>query len=216
MGRQKVPELSASRKQQQSQTGLPQASLKPQQPQALLVHCGPARPQEGGASPSYLSGPSGAATKTGQQLTQKPEWEETKTSKTEGLLLSRKDVLPSEVHRRERSTEDPWRGKGAEEQRTRLLSSSQALQVKNPERGEDGGRERDGPIYIHTVVEDTDKPLGAAQAEAFSTNTGDWRNQAQDFIEDQLESRVSVAQLRHSFMDGTTTASTQASRRNEL
>lgn len=215
----KAPELSAYHKQHQSQTDLPglqQASQKHQQPQALPVRCGPARPQESGASPSYLSGPNGAVPKTGQQQTQEGEFEKPKTSKTEGLLLSRKAVLPSEVHPRERSTEDPWRGKGDEEQRTGLLSLSQALQVKNPERGGDGGRERDRPVYIHKLVEDTDKQLGAAHAEAFSTNTGDWRNQAHDSIEDHVESRVSVAQLRHSFMEGATSTTTQASRRNEL
>lgn len=219
MGRQKAPELSAYRKQHQSQTHLPglqQASQNHQQPQALPVHCGPARPQESGASPGYLSGPSGAITKTGQQQTQEGEFEETKTSKPEGLLLSRKAVLPSEVHRRERSTEDLWRAKRDEEQMTGLPSLSEALQVKNPERGGDRGRERDRPIYIHKVVEDTDKQLRAAHAEAFSTNTGDWRHQAHDFIEDHVESQVSVAQLRHSFMEGTTTPTTQASRRNEL
>lgn len=99
---------------------------------------------------------------------------------------------------------------------TRLPSLSQALQVKNPERGEDSGREGDRPIYIHKVVEDTDKQLRAAHAEAFSTNMGDWRNQAHDFIEDHVESRVSVAQLRHSFMEGTTAPTTQACRRSEL
>ncbi|XP_029698758.1 supervillin a isoform X8 [Takifugu rubripes] len=175
----RAPGPSAYHQSQADLPGLQRASQKHQQPQALPVHCGPARP-------SSLSGPSGAATKTGQQQTREGEFEETKTSKAEGLPLSRKAVLPSELHRRDRSTEDPWRGRG-EEQMTRLLRLSQALQVRNPERGR-----------------------GRDDAEALSTNP------AHDFIEDHVESGVSVAQLRHSFLEGTTTSATAASGRSEL
>uniref|UniRef100_A0A674NP97 Supervillin a n=1 Tax=Takifugu rubripes TaxID=31033 RepID=A0A674NP97_TAKRU len=70
---------------------------------------------------------------------------------------------------------------------TRLLRLSQALQVRNPERGR-----------------------GRDDAEALSTNP------AHDFIEDHVESGVSVAQLRHSFLEGTTTSATAASGRSEL
>lgn len=225
MGRQKGPELgrvtetSAYRKQHQSQPDLPglqQASQKPQQPQALLVHSGPVRPQERGACPSYLSMASGSLAKTGQQQTQEEKSEESQTSKTEGLLLSRKTMLPSEVHHRERTTEVPWRGKMYEEQVPRIPGLSQAMEIKDLERGGHRTRQGDIPVYIHKAVEDTYKQPKAEHREAFSIDTGDLRNQAHDFAEGQVEGRVPVAQLRHSYMEGTTTTTTQASRRNKL
>lgn len=97
------------------------------------------------------------------------------------------------------------------------------------ELGGHGGPERDRPVYIHKKVEDTLNQPRAARAEpglsAFSADSGDLlsaqrnrQNQAHDFTEGQVGSRVSVAQLRHSYMEGTTPTSTttQASRRNEL
>lgn len=235
MGRQKVPEMGrvtetlAYRKQHQGQTdllGLQQASQKHQQPQALVAHCGPLGGQEHGAYPSYLSMVSGSVAKTIQQQTQEQESEETERVSPEGLQRSRKAVLPSEVHHRERSTEDPWRGRLEEEQEmTRIPSLSQAMEAKDHDRRRHRVRERDRPIFIHKGVEDIHNQPGAAQAEpaisAFNTDTGDLlssqrtlQNQAHDFTEDQAESRVSVAQLRHSYLENRTTA--QASRRNEL
>lgn len=217
MGRQKGPELgrvtetSAYRKQHQSQPDLPrlqQASQKHQQPQALLVHSGPVRPQERGAGPSYLSMASSSLAKTGQQQTQEEKSEETRTSKAEGILLSRQTM--------ERTTEHPWRGKMYEEQATRIPGLSQAMEIKELERGGHRGRQRDIPVYTHKAVEDAYKQPKAEHREAFSTDTGDLRNQAHDFAEGQVEGRMPVAQLRHSYMEATTTATTQASRRNKL
>lgn len=154
---------------------------------------------------------SGPKAKTGQQQqSQEQESEE----KAEGLLRSRKAVLPSEVCHRERSTEDSWRGRGEEEQEmTTIRNLSQAMDF-----GGHGDRERDRPFYIHKKVEDTCNQPRAARAEpgisAFSAGSGA-HNQAHDFTEGQAESRVSVAQLRHSYME-TTTTTRQASRRNEL
>ncbi|XP_077365026.1 supervillin a isoform X3 [Festucalex cinctus] len=63
--------------------------------------------------PSYLSMTSGAPSRV-EQLPDE-ESEETGGIRTEGLLRSRKAVLPSEIRRRERSTEDTRRGRGDED-----------------------------------------------------------------------------------------------------
>lgn len=171
---------------------------------------------------------SGSKAKTGQQQqqqTQEQESEEKEKSKAEGLLRSRKAVLPSEVHHRERSSEDPWRGRGEEEQEMATIRNiSQAMEL-----GGQGGRERDGPVYTHKKAEDTCNQPRAAHADlglsAYSADSGDLlsaqrntQNQAHDFTEGQVGSRVSVAQLRHSYMEGSapTSTTTQASRRNDL
>lgn len=126
---------------------------------------------------------SGSKAKAGQQQTQASEEE---GPKAEGPLRSRKAAPPSEVHHRERSTEDPRRGRVEEEQ-----GKGQAKEL--------GG----GESKNHKKTEDTCN---------------------------QAESRLSVAQLRHSYMEGTATATstatstatttststTQASRRKEL
>lgn len=163
---------------------------------------------------------SGSKAKTGQQQQiQEQESEEKEKSKAEGLLRSRKAVLPSEVRHRERSSEDPWRGRGeVEQEMTAMPNSNQAVEL-----GGHRGRERDRPVYSRRKVEDTFNQARAARAEArisaFRADSGDLlssqrnpQNQAHDSPEG--ESRVSVAQLRHSYMEGT--SSTQASRRNEL
>lgn len=165
---------------------------------------------------------SGSKAKTGQQQqTQEQESEEKEKSKAEGLLRSRRAVLPSEVRHRERSSEDPWRGRREEEKQMNTLRNlSQAMEL-----GGHGGREHGRPIYIHKKLEDACNQPGAAHGDpgisALSADSGELlssqrnpQNQAHDFTEGQVESRVSVAQLRHSYMEGTT--ATQASRRNEL
>lgn len=204
-----VTETSAYRKRHQSQTELPdlhQASQK--------HHSGPLGGQEHVAYPGYLSMASGSKAKTGQQQ-QTQEQDSEEKSKAEGLLRSRKAVLPTEVRHRERSTEDPWRGRWEEEQEMPMIRIRQAMEL-----GGLRGRERDGPIYVHKKVEDTSNQPRAAHAEvrisAFSTDSGNLlssQNQVYDFTEGQVESQVSVAQLRHSYMEGTTT--TQASSKNK-
>lgn len=165
---------------------------------------------------------SGSNAKAGQQQQiQEQESEEKEKSKAEGLLRSRKAVLPSEVRHRERSSEDPWRGRGEAEQEVAAIRYlNQAVEL-----GGHGGRERGRPGYTHKKVDHTCNQPRAARAEpgisAFRADSGDLltsqrslQNQAQDSPDGEAESRVSVAQLRHSYMEGA--ASTQASRRNEL
>ncbi|XP_035510696.1 supervillin a isoform X4 [Morone saxatilis] len=279
-GRQRSPELGnvtenlVYRRQFQHQTptsthyhtdpaGPQQAYSYPQHhPQAQLTR------QEVSSFPSYLSMASGPTSRAGQQ--QQPQEEETEelgNVKTEGLLRSRKAVLPSEIRRRERSTEDPRRGRGEEELgMSRALSLSQArdAEVEDPARGGHRGRtrwdetehtsrlqasesrprERENAIYIHKGVAATHiQPRAVHAGLGNSTSStalsrsvsdaGDPRGPNQRNLqyqaydprearedegfstrENHQDTRVSVAQLRHSYMESTTTPPT--SRRNEL
>lgn len=150
-----------------------------------------------------------------QQQTQEQESEEKEKSKAEGLLGSRKALLPYDFRHNEKSTENPWRGKVEEEQE--ITTSPKLRRLR--------GRNYDRPIYIHKKAEDTCKQARAGPAEprisAFNTDSGNLlsnqrntQKQAPDFTEGQVEN-VAGAQLRRSYMEGTT-SSTQASRRNEL
>lgn len=236
-------------------------------PQAQLTRPGPPGGQEVGGYPSYLSMASGPTSSAGQQQQQEEETEESEDVKTEGLLRSRKAVLPSEIRRRERSTEDPRRGRGEEELgMSRALSLSQAreAEAEDPVRGGHRGRarwdeteltsclqasesrlrERENAIYIHKGVAATQILPRVAHAGAGSSTShtalshsvsdaGDPRGPSQNYLQHQAhdsrevregegfsnreshqDTRVSVAQLRHSYMESTTTPPT--SRRNEL
>uniref|UniRef100_A0A668AU50 Supervillin a n=1 Tax=Myripristis murdjan TaxID=586833 RepID=A0A668AU50_9TELE len=109
-------------------------------PQAQFTQCGPPEGQEGGSYPSYLSMASVPSPRAQhqQQSQEEEEEEEAQDVKTEGLLKSRKAVLPSEIRRRERSTEDPRRGRGEEEQgtvRAQSLGQARELEAEDPTRG---------------------------------------------------------------------------------
>ncbi|XP_069554175.1 supervillin a isoform X8 [Brachyistius frenatus] len=279
-GHQRSPELgnvteaSVYRRQFQHQ---PQTStrhhtdpLGPQQayahlhhpPQAQLTRSGPQGGQEVTGYPSYLSMASAPTSRGGQQQQQHVQEEETEDSedvKTEGLLRSRKAVLPSEIRRRERSTDDPRRGRGEEE-----LGMFREAEPEEPARGgirgrsrweeaehnshlqaaEGRPRERENTSYIHkglatTHIQPRASHTGAgssASSTALSrfvsdagdlqrTNHRNLQHQMQDPREvregegfsngeSQQDARVSVAQLRHSYMESTTTPPTH--RKNEL
>ncbi|XP_029314118.1 supervillin a [Cottoperca gobio] len=285
-GRQRSPELGnvteapVYRRQFQHQT---QTSTRyntdppgPQQiyshphhhPQAQLTRPGQPGGQELVGNPSYLSMASGHSSRAVQeQQPQEEETEESADKKTRGLLKSRKAVLPSEIRRRERSTDDPRRGRGEEEQEiSRALGLSQAreAEAEDPARGghrtrarwdetehtshlqasESRLRERENGIYIHKGVAATHILPRAAHAGPESSpsstaishsvsDAGELRGLSQRNLqhpthdpreiregegfgdrESHQDSRVSVAQLRHSYMESTTTPPT--SRRNEL
>ncbi|XP_068565651.1 supervillin a isoform X3 [Cebidichthys violaceus] len=220
-------------------------------PQAQLTRPGPPGGQEVGGYPSYLSMASGPTSGSGQQEPLEDDTEESEDVKTEGLLRSRKAVLPSEIRRRERSTEDPRRGRGEEEQgMTRALSLAREAEVEEPVRGrhrsrarwdetehtsrglqasESRARERENAIYIHkgvaaTHIQPREAHAGAGPSRSVS-DAGDPRGFSQrnpqqhardprEVREGDQDSRVSVAQLRHSYMESTTTPPT--GRRNEL
>ncbi|XP_029002852.1 supervillin a isoform X5 [Betta splendens] len=100
--------------------------------------------QEIGSYPSYLSMASSPMPRGRQQQAREEEAEDTGDVKTEGLLKSRKAVLPSEIRRRERSTEDPWRGRGDQDLgTTRVKSQSHAREGET----EDPVRERSRPSW---------------------------------------------------------------------
>ncbi|KAL7373770.1 hypothetical protein ABVT39_014359 [Epinephelus coioides] len=231
-------------------------------PQAQLTRGGPQGGQEVSGYPSYLSMASGPTSRAGQQQ-QEEETGESEDVKTEGLLRSRKAVLPSEIRRREKSTEDPRRGRGEEDLgMSRALSLSQAreAEAEDPARGGHRGRarrddtehtsrlqasesrhrERDTAIYIQKGMAATHvQPRAPHAGQGSSTSNtalsrlvsdaGAGQRNLQHQTHDPREvregdgfgnreshqdSRVSVAQLRHSYMESTTTPPT--SRRNEL
>ncbi|XP_067434411.1 supervillin a isoform X4 [Thunnus thynnus] len=232
-------------------------------PQSQITRSGPPGGQEVGGYPSYLSMTSGAPTRTGQQ--QEEETEESEGVKTEGLLKSRKAVLPSEIRRRERSIDDPRRGRGEEELGMSRLQAETEDPVRGGRRGrweetaepprhtehtthlqpaENRPRERENAIYIHKGVTTTHiQPRAAHAGQGSSTSStvlnrslsdaGGPRAPSQRNLHQQTQdprevkegegfsngeshqdARVSVAQLRHSYMESTTTPPT--SRRSEL
>lgn len=219
----RVTDTPAYRKQHQAQ-GEPQDHT---QHQAHLTHSGPLGGHEGDGYPSYLSMATVPTSRAGQQQTQEENPEDSETARTESLLRSRKAVLPSEMCRKERSTEDPWRGRTETELCTRTLSRSQA-DADDFTGGGHKGREHDRAIYIHKGVTTTHIQPRATHAEpGIPTSTVDtkdprvlsWRNlqnQAHDPKKGQQDSRVSVVQLRHSYMESTNCTTSPISQWNEL
>lgn len=215
------------------------------------THAGPAGGQEVAGYPSYLSMASSpmSRSKQKQQQAQEEETEGTKDVKTEGLLKSRKAVLPSEIRRRERSTEDPWRGRAEEDLgMSRVKNHSQTRegetdnQIKERHRGrarldetehtsrveaaKNRSRERDNSLHLHKW-----DPAAHNQPRVADNGAGnsfylarDLQGPSQRNLQPQDEGfsngeihqdpRVSVAQLRHSYMESTTTPPTN--RRNQL
>ncbi|XP_039983335.1 supervillin a isoform X4 [Xiphias gladius] len=216
---------------------------------------------------SYLSMASGPTSRGGQQQAQEKATEETEDVKTEGLLRSRKAVLPSEIRRRERSTEDLRRGRGEEDlgiSKVQSLSHAREAEAENlageRHRGrarwdvaehtsrlraaENKPREWENAFYIHKgatathikprvahvgpgsstsstalsrFMSDAGAPQGPSQRNV-QHQTHDlkevWQGEGFSNGESHQDSRMSVAQLRHSYMESTTTPPT--SRQNEL
>ncbi|XP_024858358.1 supervillin a isoform X4 [Kryptolebias marmoratus] len=232
------------------------------QPQAQLSRSCQQEGQNAGSYASYLSMASGPTFKTGQQQQQwvhEDETEEFEGGKTKGLLKSRKAVLPSEIRRKERSTEDPFRRRGEEEMgmskmhqtgqaskethtrvvaagRMRTEESEWTACLQIPDRRP---QEQDNAIYIHKVPTKTYIQPRTVQGDSTSRtplnrlvpDAGESRGLTQRSLQLQLdcpreiredagnkethqESRVSVARLRNSYMDYTTTPPSR--RRNEL
>ncbi|XP_033964119.1 supervillin a isoform X6 [Pseudochaenichthys georgianus] len=223
------------------------------QPRAQLARPGPPGGQEVGGNHSYLSMASGPTSTAGQDQQQLPQEEE-----TEGLLRSRKAVLPSDIRRRERSTEDPRRGRWEEEigmSRAQSLNQARKAEAEDPTRGrhrtraetehtshlqasESRHRERDNAVDIQKGVAATQiqpraahkdpgsPPSSRSMSDAGVSRGITLRNQqhrdppevreggGSSNQEGHQDSRVSVAQLRHSYIENTTTPPT--SRRNKL
>uniref|UniRef100_A0A3B3TVQ1 Supervillin a n=1 Tax=Poecilia latipinna TaxID=48699 RepID=A0A3B3TVQ1_9TELE len=212
--------------------------------------------EELGGYPSYLSmtsGPTIGAEQDQEQRTEPDETEEAEGVKTEGLLRSRKAVLPSEIRRRERSMEDPQRGRSEEERGMYSLSQARdAALEEHPRSGVTARAEKpehsaslhatewrprgqENVIYVHkvptathihphviqsiptsrTAVNHLVSDVGSSQR---STQLQDFREvQECDGVgtrESQQDRRVSVAKLRNSYMESTTTPPSR--HRNEL
>lgn len=198
-----------------------------------------------------------------QQSQEEEEEEEAQDVKTEGLLKSRKAVLPSEIRRRERSTEDPRRGRGEEEQgtvRAQSLGQARELEAEDPTRGgylgkgrhrwedaaelprhtehvsrlqaaESRARERENAIYIHRspaathiqpkVVHPTmpDSSSSTVAQSRSASDSGAPRGPSQRNLvegvpvckegfnngENHQDTQISVAQLRNSYLESTST-----------
>lgn len=211
--------------------------------------------QDVGGYPSYLSMTSDPGSRVVRQQVQEDETGEFEDDKTEGLLRSRKAVLPSEIRRRERSTEDPYRGKEEEGMgRPRVQNLAKETAAEEGSRGksrreeaktishliaaEGQPREREGLIYIHrgqtathvqpraphaeygkppsrtvmrSSISDAANPQGSARSSV--RDTGEVMEGAFSG-ESQQDSRVSVAQLRSSYLESATTPPSR--RKNEL
>ncbi|CAB1430805.1 unnamed protein product [Pleuronectes platessa] len=237
-GRQRSPELGnvteapVHRRQYQHQNPC-YYTVPPGLHQVLQTQDQPSRPgqQEVVGNPSYLSMASGPASRGGQQQ-QAPEDEpeETEDVKTEGLLKSRKAVLPSEIRRRERSTEDPRRGRAEEDlgmSKVQSLSHAREAEAEDVPRGRRRGRqeeiehlsrmhsvesrprERESSLHTHKGATATNIQPRLPHAAPGSSSTA-VNMQQQNHNQD---TRVSVSQLRHSYMESTTPPT---GRRNEL
>lgn len=77
-----------------------------------------------------------------QEIQEVLEVEGKQDVRTEGLLRSRKAVLPSEVRRKERSTEDPCRGSADNVEINPGISGQRSEGVADDPRGWRGGRSR--------------------------------------------------------------------------
>ncbi|KAM4534408.1 supervillin a isoform 3-T3 [Odontesthes bonariensis] len=197
---------------------------------------------------SYLSMTSGPTAEQQQQQQQQEEEEEESEPesepedvKTEGLLRSRKAVLPSEVRRRERSTEDPQQGRVEEESGTsRGQSQRQDAAGERSVRGRvtcralrgateppsrlqtAGGRPREHKELTATHIQPRASHTGPGSSASRTAPVLDAedprrlhpRSPREGEGVAQPESRVSVTQLRHTYMESTGT--TPSSCRNEL
>lgn len=224
------------------------------QPQTQLSRSGQQGGQNAGSYASYLSMTSGSTFKAGQEFYE-DEAEYFDGEKTKGLLKGRKAVLPSEIRRRGKSTEDPFRGRGEEEMgiyqaeqaalethtrgvtagrlRTEELECTTCLQASDQRKPE-----QENSIYIHKVPTTTYIQPRTGQGNSTSgallnysvSDAGESRGLTRRNVQHQLdgpreigedvgnrenlqESRVSVAKLRNSYMEHTTTPPSR--RRND-
>ncbi|KAL6098147.1 svil [Pungitius sinensis] len=214
-------------------------------PHSHLTRHGPPGGQEVGGYPSYLSMASGSTSGPGLQEPLEDNAEESQVVKTVGLLRSRKAVLPSDIRRRERSTEDPRRRMVEEEQG---MTKGNEVEVEGPGRGrrqsrarrdeteatfrlQSSGRgpgERENATHIHKGMA-AHAPQSRSVSEARDPRGFSQRDPQQHGYDRQVvrqcddvtnrerlqDSRVSVPQLRSSYTDSGTTT-THTDRIKEL
>lgn len=265
--RQLQQQLQTSARHHRDPLGPQQVYSQPHHhPQAQLSRSIQQGGQGASSCPSYLSMASAPISWSGQQQQQVQE-EENQASddvKTEGLLRSRKAVLPSEIRRRERSTEDPHRGRREEDvglSRARSISHAKETATEEPVRGgavstrreetehtshlqaaDSRPRGKENAIYIHKgptaahIQSRASHPRSSASRtvlKGLASETEDLQGLNQRSLQIQTQHpqeirgdegvsngemhqdwRLSVAQLRNSYIESTTTP--PSSRRNEL
>ncbi|XP_067107394.1 supervillin a isoform X2 [Osmerus mordax] len=248
----------------------PQTSTRPTAPQAQVIRRGPGEGPEGGSYLSMATGPRALQeqqSREGEEAegdTEKADQGE-EEGKAEELLKSRKAVLPSEIRRRERSTDDPRRGRAEDEAAgPRGRSLGPGMEAAGPRgrsrarRGveEDSepprptehvsrlqaveARTREGPqrvehhkaIYIHKSpapthihprgssassdlpskalsrsMSDISVPRGSSQRQPVPPGAREEGLVDRDAPQD---ARISVAQLRHSYLESATSSAAPA------
>uniref|UniRef100_A0A3P9KIL3 Supervillin a n=1 Tax=Oryzias latipes TaxID=8090 RepID=A0A3P9KIL3_ORYLA len=198
--------------------------------------------QDIGSYPSYLSMTSDPTSRVVQQQVQEDESGEFEDGKTPGLLRSRKAVLPSEIRRRERSTEDPHRRRGeegmgrprvqnlaketaAEEDSRGKARRDEAKTISHQPAADSRPRERfiqprtphaeygkpSSRTVMRSSVSEAADPQGLARSSAW--DTGEVR-EGSFTRESQQDSRVSIGQLRSSYLESATTPPSR--RKHEL
>ncbi|XP_062336336.1 supervillin a [Osmerus eperlanus] len=248
----------------------PQTSTRPTAPQAQAIRRGHGEGPEGGSYLSMATGPRALQeqqSREGEEAegdTEKADQGE-EEGKAEELLKSRKAVLPSEIRRRERSTDDPRRGRAEDEAaRPRGRSLGTGMEAAGP-RGRSRARRgveedsepprptehvsrlqavevraREGPqrvdhhkaIYIHKSpapthihprgssassdlpskalsrsMSDISVPRGSSQRQPVPPGAREEGLVDRDAPQD---ARISVAQLRHSYLESATSSAAPA------
>uniref|UniRef100_A0A673WPK9 Supervillin a n=1 Tax=Salmo trutta TaxID=8032 RepID=A0A673WPK9_SALTR len=232
-------------------------TTNPPGPQPAYSHPQPQLTRPGlSDDPSYLSMDTGPGPKAQQPQQPQPEEEMEgevdeegrgahregrQEVRTEGLLKSRKAVLPSEIRRREKSTEDPRgsgprRGSRGEEEQAGYSRAQEGQGVGHGRKAEPEGPRGEcmggGRTRMRLEGSDTDpepiKPTGehvsrllATRGGAMTTDTpvssrrptsdtgaprGSIPKTQEPGPPETRDARVSVAKLRHSYLEGATTA----------
>uniref|UniRef100_A0A673WRX9 Supervillin a n=1 Tax=Salmo trutta TaxID=8032 RepID=A0A673WRX9_SALTR len=216
-------------------------TTNPPGPQPAYSHPQPQLTRPGlSDDPSYLSMDTGPGPKAQQPQQPQPEEEMEgevdeegrgahregrQEVRTEGLLKSRKAVLPSEIRRREKSTEDPRgsgprRGSRGEEEQAGYSRAQEGQGVGHGRKAEpEGPRGEYTPVSSRRPTSDTGAPRGsipktqepgpgwvreAAVLQQWASEDG--IGNGDQSPPETRDARVSVAKLRHSYLEGATTA----------
>ncbi|XP_061095115.1 supervillin a isoform X5 [Conger conger] len=171
---------------------------------------------------TYLSMPSVSEAKSGGAWREEEEGD-APAERTEGLLRSRKAVLPSEIRRRERSQDGRVRSL-PDDNEPPAVGEARQSRVREPlwrrddagappQRGRDVASARLKPL-AHSTSDSTPSQSLKLHDSGPGEGSGDFRAYEVGVSNGELgppDAKVSVAQLRHSYLE-----STSASRRPEL
>uniref|UniRef100_A0A672NIC9 Supervillin-like n=1 Tax=Sinocyclocheilus grahami TaxID=75366 RepID=A0A672NIC9_SINGR len=209
---------------------LPDASAKQR-----LTHSGQEDRHDLGCQ-SYFSMGSESASRHKQEIQEVLESEGKQDVRTVGLLCSRKAVLPSEIHRKERSTEDSCQGSTDNVEVNPGISRHRREDIADDPRGRRGGQSRQEVYTQHVSRLQATESMQARAREAhrrtdascyapIQTSSGRYMPKPLDTGNVQLnaiqnpireparqekvlngdhlshDARVSVAQLRHTYLE---------------